>query len=81
MRDGLSKNRQSFLDFRKQSHDRIVTKKEGKKLANKIKAYKFLECSALKNDGIIEVFDIINEIAFESKTLKKNQNNGKCFII
>jgi hypothetical protein len=75
------KKRKSFLDFRTQSQDKIVTKKQGVKLASKIKAYKFIECSALTNEGIVELFDTINEIAFESKTHLKITKNRKCFKI
>jgi len=34
-----------------------ITKSQGQKLAHKLKAYKYLECSALTQQGLAQVFD------------------------
>lgn len=43
-------------DLRCASDSPMVTYSEGKKLQRKIKAVKYMECSALENNGLTEIF-------------------------
>jgi Ras family protein A len=46
-------------------------------MANKIEAYKYLECSARTKEGIREVFEHATRAALLSKKRKK----GKCILL
>ncbi|PVV00044.1 hypothetical protein BB559_000172 [Furculomyces boomerangus] len=48
-----------------------VTTEEGMAVANKIGAYKYLECSAKTNDGVRQVFETATRAALQTKTKKK----------
>ncbi|OMH86190.1 GTP-binding protein rho1 [Zancudomyces culisetae] len=48
-----------------------VTTEEGMSVAQKIGAFKYLECSAKTNDGVREVFEAATRAALLSKTKKK----------
>ena len=46
-------------------------------MAKKINAFAYLECSAKKDEGVREVF----EIATRAALLKKKNNNGKKCVL
>lgn len=56
--------------------ERPITFEEGSKVAKKIKAVKYLECSALTQEGLKEVFD--NAIL---TILRKNKPRKKACVI
>ncbi|KAJ3085367.1 GTP-binding protein Rho1 [Quaeritorhiza haematococci] len=56
-----------------------VTYEEGLSVAQKIGAYRYLECSAKQNDGVKEVFEHATRAALLAKTRKKNKK--KCFML
>lgn len=55
-----------------------VTHKEGKKLARKIGAIKYIECSALKQRGYMEVLNEAVKAAIEKSTKK---GKSKCVLL
>lgn len=60
-----------------------VKKEQGQKMANKIKAVKYLECSALTQSGLKTVFEeAVRCVIFpsERQNLKKSTNN-KCKVM
>ncbi len=49
----------------------LVTEKEGRELAKKIKAEKFFECSALTRENVDEIFEAAaKQIYFHSENLR-----------
>jgi small GTP-binding protein len=52
---------------------RVITYKQGKKLANKIGAIKYLECSAKTMEGVDEVFEAIGRAVLPSKLGKSEK--------
>lgn len=52
-----------------------VSYEEGLAVAQKIGAYKYLECSAKSNDGVKEVFEHATRAALLAKTKKKKMCN------
>ena len=55
-----------------------VTYEQGQAVAQKIGAYKFLECSARFNDGVKEVFETATKAALSKKAAAKK---GKCLLL
>ena len=58
--EDLAKNKQKPVSY-----------EEGLAVAQKIGAYKYLECSAKKNDGVKDVFEHATRAALMAKTKKK----------
>lgn len=58
----------------------MITQEEGQALADELKAYKYLECSALTQEGLKTVFDeaIRCVLEFQNKPIKKK---NKCTIL
>lgn len=54
-----------------------VRPQEGREMAEKINAFAYLECSALSNEGIREVFETATRAALQ---VKKKQNS-KCVLL
>lgn len=50
-----------------QAGKKPITPEEGKKLAQEIKAIDYVECSAIKQDGVKEVFDVAMKHALKPK--------------
>jgi len=48
-------------------HRPMVTKEEGKRIACNLKAYGYLECSSLRNQGINEVFEEAVRVILQNK--------------
>ncbi|EAU36189.1 protein rho1 [Aspergillus terreus NIH2624] len=73
----LRNNRQVIEELAKTSQS-PVSEEQGKDVAKKIGAYKYLECSARTNDGVREVFESATRAALLTKTHKKPH---KCTIL
>jgi len=58
----------------------MITTEEGMALADELKAYKYLECSALTQEGLKTVFDeaIRCVLEYQNKPTKKK---NKCTIL
>jgi len=61
----------------------IVKEAEGKRLAEEIGAARYLECSALTQEGLKEVFDTSIRVAMKNICLKRKQNgqHAKCCVL
>lgn len=59
-------------------HQRPIGQEEGEKLAMELKAVKYVECSALTEEGVTNVFDEAILAALESSKLKKK---NKCCVL
>jgi Ras-related C3 botulinum toxin substrate 1 len=57
-----------------------ITEEQGKAMANKIKAVKYLECSALTQEGLKEVFDSAIRTALRPPKLEVKKKGG-CSIL
>ncbi|KAI8149364.1 P-loop containing nucleoside triphosphate hydrolase protein [Fennellomyces sp. T-0311] len=67
-------------ELRKTSQ-RPVTYEEGMAVAQKIGAYKYLECSAKDGDGVREVFENATRAALMTSKPRKSGKGGKCSIL
>lgn len=61
------------IDLRQSQND-CVTQKQGKSMQKRIKAAKYLECSALTNEGLDNIF-----VEAVRATIKKEAESGYCF--
>ena len=68
------------MDLRNESSGSVVPQRAGEELRSNIKAYKYIECSALTQVNIAEVFDscIAAYAAFKSPS-KKSSLFSQCF--
>ena len=57
----------------------IIKREHGQKLANKIRAVKYMECSALTQRGLKLVFDEAVRVVLRPEPLRKHQR--KCVIL
>jgi Ras-related C3 botulinum toxin substrate 1 len=60
----------------------LITQAQGEALCEEIKAFKYLECSALTQEGISALFDEVARCAlvFENKKPHKDRKKSKCLI-
>ncbi|ODV58288.1 uncharacterized protein ASCRUDRAFT_77987 [Ascoidea rubescens DSM 1968] len=58
---------------------RVITRSEGRAVADKIGAYGYLECSARILDGVDEPFQYIAKVVY--KTHEEPQDKKKCIIV
>jgi small GTP-binding protein len=66
------------LDLRKQNSDGMITTEQGKKLAEELKAYSYLECSAKTRENLTDVFHEVLECHISTKKIElPNRSNGK----
>lgn len=71
------------LDLREQSQNgsqnpsKYVSQQQGQQVAEQVGAVAYLECSALTQDGLKQVFDVAMRTALKFKHLK----NGCCLIV
>jgi GTPase SAR1 family protein len=57
-----------------------VTTAKGQELANKINAFKYMECSAMTQLGLKDVFDTaVKSVLFGTK--KKEKSGGPCVLL
>lgn len=64
-------------------NDRIVTKEEGQKLAAEIKAYDYVETSALARTNVNKVFEVCLEAVYGKKKGGGDSSDSKkkCVIL
>jgi len=65
-------NKRDLRNDRNPRGERLVTPEEGRRVATKIEAHMYLECSAKFNDGVREIF----ENAARAALLNKGDNNN-----
>ena len=75
----------AILDKLAEKQEEVVSKEEGKRMAESLKAAKYLECSALTREGVKNVFEeairqhLICQRIKEEEELKKSEKK-KCNI-
>ena len=75
----------AILDKLAEKQEEVVSKEEGKRMAENLKAAKYLECSALTREGVKNVFEeairqhLISKRLKEEKELKESEKK-KCNI-
>jgi len=76
------RSKQSAIDNLKASGEEPITTEQGKEMMAEIGAYKYLECSALKQEGLAAVFEeAIRVILFPPSTKPaKPEKSKKCKI-
>ena len=65
----------------KNSHLAVVSKEDGRVLAEELGAYEHMECSALTQDGLKEVFDRAIRVAMETRPAATTKPRRKCVIV
>ena len=68
-------------DLRTQELAEAITEEEGRELSGKIKAFDYIECSAVNNEGIIKVFETASKAAMVSineSSMEKQKGNTCC---
>ncbi|KAL0473822.1 putative CDC42 protein [Neurospora intermedia] len=70
LRDKLAQRKQSMIEF-----------KQGEKLAQDLDAVKYVECSALTQEGLKNVFDEAIVAALEPPQKKTSKRDKKCLIL
>lgn len=68
-------------DDPKTSHLAVLSAQDGKVLAAEVGAKDFMECSALTQVGLKEVFDRAIRVAMENRTVKPTKPKRKCIIV
>ncbi len=68
-----------LIFFNPSAHFVTTTTNQGQAVAEKIGAYKFLECSARTNEGVKEVFEHATRGALTVK--RSNKSKNKCRIL
>lgn len=66
------------MDLRKDPQLDTIQTSEGKKMRKKIKAYSYIECSAMEREGLEDVFTTAVQAAINKKPKK---NIRECRII
>ncbi|CDK29280.1 unnamed protein product [Kuraishia capsulata CBS 1993] len=72
------RNDSLILEKLERQHARPISPDQGEKLAKELKAVKYVECSALTQKGLKNVFDEAIVAALEPPVIKKNK---KCTIL
>ncbi|KAH6677153.1 Rho GTPase Rho1 [Halenospora varia] len=81
LRKDLRKDPKTIEDLRR-TGQKPVTYEEGEEVRKKIEAYKYLECSALTNEGVSEVFEeaarvsLLVKVKGKKKGKKTGENTG-----
>ena len=66
----------------RESTPNSITAEEGKEMSTTLEAVRYLECSAILNTGVKEVFDTaIKHAAFGKKEVKKVKKEKSCFLL
>jgi len=59
----------------------MINYKQGLAVAEKIKALRYLECSAMKNRGVNEAFTEAARVALQVKNVKGDKSTGCCAVM
>lgn len=70
-----------FVNDMKNRGEYPLTYQEGEKLAEKIGALKYCECSSKTREGVKNVFDEAIRAALFGKRRKKKENNPICTLL
>lgn len=65
----------------RKTHQQPVTPEEGLAVAQKINAYKYLECSARTNEGVREVFEYATRAALTVRAQARKRKGDKCKLL
>ncbi|KAI8895228.1 P-loop containing nucleoside triphosphate hydrolase protein [Globomyces pollinis-pini] len=76
LKKDLRNDSKTIEELRKSNHS-PVTYEQGAAVAQKIGAYKYLECSARHNDGVREVFEHATRAALAKKVVTKKKGGCK----
>ncbi|CAF0734792.1 unnamed protein product [Rotaria sordida] len=71
----------STLERLQRSHEKPITRKQGEKLANDIKASQYVECSARTQEGLKHVFDEAIMVALKQKTRRSKPERRSCKLL
>ena len=69
------------LDKLAKKQEEMVSKEEGERMAESVKAAKYLECSALSGEGVENVFDEAVLRHLEGVKERKKSKKKKCNIL
>ncbi|OHT04309.1 Cdc42 like protein [Tritrichomonas foetus] len=61
--------------------DQVLSVEDGKELASQVNAVQYVECSALKNNGVKEVFDAAFVEAINHSSKSKDESSDGCCLI
>ena len=61
--------------------DKVYSTSEGTALAKEVNAHCYMECSALTQDGIKDLFEEAARAAIKYKNHKRNITNRKCLLL
>lgn len=72
------------MDLRRQTSSRnktLISTDEGRRVAKRIKAEHYIECSAKTQDGLYDVFDQAIKVMMARKKLKKKKKKRMCSVM
>lgn len=55
----------------RETQDTLISISEAKKMKRNIGAYKYLECSAIRNEGLTEIFEEAVRCVYRKQPIKK----------
>lgn len=68
-------------DLREESKESVSTE-DARKLAQDLQALRFMECSAMRNSGVKEVFDFaIRQAVFKKPVVRTKARNKQCSLL
>ena len=67
------------FDLRKSSREDCIPESKGRNASKEIEAFKYIECSAMTQDGLYEVFDTAIKAVLAPEILRPNKR--KCIIL
>ncbi|KAL7041788.1 hypothetical protein ACKWTF_000891 [Chironomus riparius] len=76
------RNDKAFIDNLRENNQQPISYPQGEKLAESIKAIKYMECSALTQEGVKELFEeAIRIVLNPPKLIKLKSNKSKCTLL
>lgn len=75
------RNDPKTIEELKKTNQSPVTPEEGNSIAQKIGAYKYLECSARTNEGVREVFENATRAALTVRRSNRSGGGKKCLLL
>ena len=61
--------------------DKVYSASEGSALAKEVNAHCYMECSALTQEGIKDLFEEAARAAIQYKNRQRNRSNRKCLLL